>query len=116
MNFYAASRLRLGNATALRDQEAPPPERLLQLIWYHQRILRDQLVAMDGRRLQVLHPGFWNRSAGPDFTGAVLQWDDEKPVSGDIEIDLVASGWHGHKHDTNPNYKGVLLHVVWDQP
>jgi hypothetical protein len=51
---------------------------------------------------------------GPDFRGAVLQFGDEKPVAGDVEIDLQLSGWRAHGHDTNPNFKNVILHVVWE--
>jgi hypothetical protein len=64
--------------------------------------------------VQVLHPGFWNREAGPDFSGAVLTIGGDAPRTGDIEIDLYQSGWHSHGHDTNPNYRNVILHVVWD--
>ena len=34
---------------------------------------------LDGRALTVLHPGFWNASAGPDFRDAVLQFAGEAP-------------------------------------
>jgi hypothetical protein len=62
----------------------------------------------------VLHPGFASVEGGPDFRGAVLQFADEKPISGDVEIDLQTSGWHAHGHDKNSNFKNVVLHVVWD--
>jgi hypothetical protein len=35
-------------------------------------------------------------------------------VTGDIEIDIANSGWRAHKHDRNPNFKNVALHVIWD--
>ena len=70
---------------------------------------------LDGRGVRVLHPGFWNREAGPDFRGAMVQFDGEAPRTGDIEVDVCASGWHGHGHDTNPNFQHVILHVVWEK-
>ena len=91
-----------------------PAERLLQKLWQHQRLRRDQLRTLDGKRLRVLHPGFWNQEAGPDFHNAVLQFDLEKPRSGDVEIDLHSQGWRAHGHDRNPAYENVILHVVWD--
>ena len=101
----------------LRDGTTlPPPERLLQNIWYHQRLLRDRLITIDGRTLRVLHPGFWNREAGPDFREAVLQFNDEAPVSGDVEVDVHTAGWKQHGHDRNVNFRKVILHVVWDLP
>ncbi|MHB9007100.1 MAG: DUF2851 family protein [Limisphaerales bacterium] len=92
---------------------APPPEHLLQQIWRHQRLHRDHLKTTAGERLTILHPGFWNREAGPDFRDAVLQFGEEPAVTGDVEVDLAAEGWHHHGHDLNPNYRRVRLHVVW---
>ncbi|MEY4916802.1 MAG: hypothetical protein RL616_715 [Verrucomicrobiota bacterium] len=112
-NFYAAWRER-GLALALRDENAAPPEKLLQAIWQHQRLQRGALQTADGRALRVLHPGFISVEGGPDFRGAVLQFENEKPVVGDVEIDLQPGGWHAHGHDVNPNFKTVILHVIWD--
>jgi hypothetical protein len=61
-----------------------------------------------------LHPGFASAEGGPDFRGAVLQLGNEKPISGDVEIDLQSSGWRAHGHDKNPSFKNVALHVVWE--
>jgi hypothetical protein len=114
-NLYAAWRERQF-ATSIREGDAPPPERLLQAIWHHQRLQRDELKTADGRALRVLHPGFWNRESGPDFRGAVLQFADEPAVSGDVELDLAASAWRGHGHAGNPAFAKVRLHVVWEAP
>ena len=114
-NFYANWRTN-GCAPGLREEAAGPPEKLVQAIWQHQRILRGELKTADGTRLRVLHPGFASAEGGPDFRGAVLQFEHEKPVSGDVEVDLQTSGWHAHGHDTNANFKNVILHVVWDKP
>jgi hypothetical protein len=70
-----------------------PPEKLLQAIWAHQRLRRDELTTTDGRRVRVLHPGFWNREPGPDFQKALIQLDQEAPRCGDIEIDVLSGGW-----------------------
>jgi hypothetical protein len=113
-NFYGQWRLQCGQAFFLGESNSPLPERLLQIIWHHQRLLRDQLRTLDGRVVRVLHPGFWNHEAGPDFHGAVLQIGNDPPKSGDVEIDLRSDGWKTHGHDRNPNFKNVLLHVVWE--
>ena len=86
----------------------------MQNIWHHQRIRRDELRLLDGRTVRVLHPGFWNHGAGPDFRGAVVQFDRDPPVSGDVEVDLHSTGWRGHAHDRNPSFASVKLHVVWE--
>ena len=72
------------------------------------------LQTIDGAPLRVLHPGFRNREAGPDFRGAVLRFGDNAPVTGDVEIDRVPEGWKAHGHDTNPSFSKVILHVVWE--
>lgn len=113
-NVYAQWRQRSGLVSVLREQADRPSERLLQLVWQHQRLIRDRLVLVDGRPLQVLHPGFWNQEPGPDFRRAVLQMGAEPPVSGDVEIDLASSGWRAHGHDRNPAFQTVRLHVVWE--
>jgi len=114
-NLYDQWRALAQAAPALREaEEAAPSERLLQRIWQHQRLQRDQLKTLDGRRVRVLHPGFWNHEAGPDFRGAIVQFACEPPRSGDVEIDLHPAGWRGHGHDRNPAYQIVVLHVVWE--
>ena len=114
--LYAAWRERGRAVDGLHDDQAPPPENLLQAIWQHQRIQRDRLKTSDGRSLRVFHPGFLSREGGPDFRGAVLQIGDEKPVVGDVEIDLQAGGWHAHGHDKNAAFNQVILHVLWSVP
>jgi len=114
-NLYAQWRAQNEARIFLRERDvAPPPERLLQAIWHHQRLLREQLNTLDGPSVRVLHPGFWNHGAGPDFRDAVLQFGSDAPKSGDIEIDLVSNGWHAHRHDRNPNFSKVILHVIWN--
>lgn len=112
-NFYAEWRQPGVTGSALREGAPIPPESLLQSIWQQQRLRRDRLRTLDGRTLRVLHPGFRNRQGGPDFRGAVLQWEAAPPVTGDVEVDLEAGGWRAHGHDGNPNFRGVILRVVW---
>jgi hypothetical protein len=114
-NPYAEWRRRGGWPWSLHEGLEPPPERLLQAVWFHQRIRREQLRTTDGRSVRVLHPGFWNREAGPDFRKAMIQFDADPPRVGDIELDLRGSDWRAHRHDTNPAFRNVVLHVVWEE-
>ncbi len=115
INLYSSWRSFKAAEDALREAgpTSPPSERLLQLVWHYQRLLRDQLKTLDGQPVQILHPGFWNREAGPDFQGAIIRFGSEMPRTGDIEIDLAPQGWRQHRHEDNPAYKNVILHVVW---
>lgn len=112
-NLYARWRAQRNLAPALREDESSPPESLLQAVWRHQRLRREQLTTLDGRTVRILHPGFLSREGGPDFRGAVVQFADEPPVTGDIEVDLQSAGWRAHGHDKNAAFKNVILHVLW---
>ncbi len=113
-SFYAQWRIRSGVIPVLREDQESPPERLLQAIWQHQRLLREQLKTVDGQPVRILHPGFRSAEGGPDFRGAVVAVDEAPPQSGDVEVDLRSSGWRAHGHDRNPAFKNVILHVIWE--
>jgi Protein of unknown function (DUF2851) len=114
-DFYASWRSAIRPEPVIEDG-ATVPERWLQQIWRHQRIRRSELATVDGQSLQILHPGFWNREAGPDFKGAVIRRAGGVAETGDVEIDRAIGGWRGHGHAQNPNYQKVILHVVWEAP
>lgn len=99
---------------AERPDGSPLTEQVLQLIWQHQRLRRDDLRTATGEPIRVFHPGFRNYEPGPDFRGAVLQFGDTLACHGDVEVDLSPRGWHSHRHDQNPAYQRVILHVVWE--
>ncbi len=113
-SFYAEWRVRCGVVPLLREDVDSPPEYLLQAVWQHQRLLRDQLNTLDGQPVRVLHPGFRSLEGGPDFRGAVVQVGDGPPRTGDVEVDLRSSGWRAHRHDRNPAFQNVILHVIWE--
>ena len=101
----------------LRDADSnyipiPISERLLQCIWYDQRIQRESLTTTAGQRVRVIFQGWWNLEAGPDFRHATIQIGDGPEQTGAIEVHLRADDWfhHGHQHD--PLYNDVVLHVV----
>jgi hypothetical protein len=113
-DYYSQWRAQQETRFLLREHDSlHPPERLLQNVWHHQRLRRDELRATDGQPLRILHPGFWNHGAGPDFHGAIVQFGQEEPRQGDIEIDVLPENWRAHHHQDNPAFAGVILHVVW---
>lgn len=90
-------------------------EILLQKIWLRQEIADEGMRTLEGLPLRVRHPGSWNRLGGPDFLGAELELG-EQGVRGDVEIHFYARDWRAHGHDRNPEFSGVVLHVVLFPP
>jgi len=88
-------------------------EELLQFIWRYLYFNRSYLVTEAGEELQILSPGEINTNAGPDFRDARIRLNDTVH-EGPVELHINASDWGRHGHDDDPNYRGVILHVVWE--
>lgn len=104
----------------LRDADSnyvpiPISERLVQCIWYDQRVQTQGLLTTDGQAVRVVFPGWWNLEAGPDFRHATVQIGDGHERTGDIEVHLRAQDWFHHGHDRDEQFNNVILHVVlWE--
>ena len=98
---------------AVAEHPAAYSEHALSVLWSRAHTLADALITEAGERLRVIYPGRPGTSAGPDFRDAVLLTDDGSAVTGDIELHTSAPGWYSHGHDSDPNYNGVVLHVVF---
>ena len=86
-------------------------ERLMQYIWQHRLWPKEEMSTVDGRRVHVIDPGRLNTDAGPDFFNAKIRIGSDM-WAGDVEIHVNASDWHRHRHDGDPAYNSVILHVV----
>lgn len=99
----------------VREGDAPiVAEAVLQAIWNEGRF-RQPLRCADGTTVEVIHPGTWNVSAGPDFHDAVLVLDGHLR-RGAVEIHHQPEYWVRHGHHRDPAYRDTLLHVVWHNP
>lgn len=87
-------------------------ERLLQFIWQHLYFNKEQLATEDGQLLQIIFQGSINTNQGPDFLNAKLKIDTVL-WAGHVELHLKTSDWKKHGHETDEQYKSVILHVVW---
>ena len=87
-------------------------ERALGLLWQKAHALPDGLMTEDGKRFRVIYPGRANSRAGPDFHDAIIITENGDQITSDVELHLNAPDWHSHHHDTDPNYNGVILHIV----
>ncbi len=86
-------------------------EKLLHTIWKFQRFSKYDLKTTDGLHLDIIHPGFPNQYAGPDFLNAKIKLDNLY-LYGHIEIHVRSNAWFEHQHHLDENYKAVMLHVV----
>ena len=88
------------------------PETFLYFLWQYQYFTRTALTTTDGESVQVLHPGFRNVDAGPDFFNARLLIN-EVEWGGTVEMHSRTSDWLAHRHQDDRAYDNVILHVVW---
>jgi len=92
-------------------------EAFLYFLWQFQYFDHADLLTTEGELVQVLHPGFRNPNAGPDFLNARLLINDVEWV-GTVEAHTKASDWLAHRHQHDRAYDNVILHIVWtdDRP
>lgn len=68
---------------------------------------------VNGRRLQIISPGRINVHEGPDLMDIAILLDGYL-IIGDAEIHKKSSDWISHNHDSDINFKKVILHIVLD--
>lgn len=89
-------------------------EDFLHFVWRLRRFRLTNLKTTTGQSLEIIHPGQHNHHAGPDFLEAHIRIDDTL-WAGNVEMHLRSSEWHAHRHQEDPNYDNVILHVVLDE-
>ncbi len=87
-------------------------ESFLYLIWNNQLFNPKGLCSVDDEVIEILDKGNLNEGDGPDILEAKIRVD-ETILVGSIEFHVNASDWLKHKHNDNPKYKNVILHIVW---
>ncbi len=87
-------------------------EELVRCLWFGSHFSPDELRTDEGKRVEVISPGWWNVEGGPDFRRAEILLEGKGRMVGDVEIHTRAPGWYGHGHHKQPEYNDVCLHVV----
>jgi hypothetical protein len=90
-------------------------ERLLQFIWQFQYFNRHHLQTTSGEALQIIRPGQFNTNQGPDFLDASIKVGNIRLI-GNIELHIHERDWQRHAHANDPNYRNIILHVLWEPP
>ncbi|NIA13566.1 MAG: DUF2851 family protein [Nitrospiraceae bacterium] len=104
-------RFRVLRDTVREGAAEPISETILQCVWYDQLFAAEGLRTGDGQNLRVLSPGWWNRSEGPDFQGAQIEFGG-RLRTGDVEIHFTHGAWTQHGHHLDSRYDNVMLVVV----
>ncbi len=88
-------------------------EDLIHYIWKTKSFDQSDFKTTDGLDIHVVDFGHHNHNAGPDFLNAKVEINGTL-WAGHIEIHLKASDWLRHRHDNDPAYQNVILHVVME--
>ncbi len=87
-------------------------EDFLHFVW--QNRLYQKLIpkrSLSEKEIEVLDTGVLNTDAGADFFNAKIRIDNIIWV-GAVEIHHTSAQWYEHKHDEDPSYENVILHIV----
>lgn len=86
-------------------------EYFLHYVWRTKQFDRINLFLTDGRKVEILDFGRHNTNSGPDFLNGKIRIDDTLLV-GHIELHIYSADWEAHRHQYDPAYNSVILHVV----
>ncbi|PWN63014.1 DUF2851 domain-containing protein [Chryseobacterium phosphatilyticum] len=87
-------------------------EKLLQYLWNYKVFKNYDFKDIEGNSIEILHFGKWNKDAGPDFLDAKIKTNG-LILAGNIELHIRSSDWIFHNHSRDPNYKNIILHVIF---
>ncbi|MEA4935997.1 MAG: DUF2851 family protein [Paludibacter sp.] len=86
-------------------------ESVLHYIWQYKLFVQHDIRTSDGETVEIIDVGKPNPNAGPDFFNAKIRIG-KTLWAGNVEIHTCSSDWNKHKHQTDPAYNNVILHVV----
>lgn len=90
-------------------------EEVLHFIWQHGLFEKQKLLTINGEEVSILQAGKLNSNSGPDFFNAKIKIGNILFV-GNVELHIDGQDWYKHKHQNDPAYKNVILHVVAQNP
>lgn len=86
-------------------------EHLVQKIWARGDFLKFGIKTLEGSALEILNLGQWNLLAGPDFKGVSIKVDGQI-IHGDAELHFFDSDWGSHGHESDTEFRNVILHIL----
>lgn len=88
-------------------------EDFLHYVWKF-RMFNSEYLNYKGEKIEVIEPGQYNYSSGPDFFNAKIKIG-RTVWAGNVEIHVKASDWFRHGHHKDPAYDNIILHMVMDE-
>ncbi len=78
---------------------------------FESKYFGDEFLTTEGKKLKILDFGFLNKNAGPDFSEAIISYNDQV-WAGNIEFHINSSDWLKHQHQKDKRYNNVIAHFV----
>ncbi len=89
-------------------------EDYLHFLWRMRFLPTRSFTLADETEIEILEFGEYNENeSGPDFFHAKIIVNGTL-LFGHVEFHLKSSDWYRHKHQFDPAYDNVILHVVWE--
>lgn len=88
-------------------------EDFLWFAWKYKVFPVNTLYTTDGSPVEIIQTGALNTNSGPDFTNSQVKIGDTH-WAGNVEMHCKTSDWNLHGHSSDPAYKNVILHVVYE--
>ncbi|WP_040251453.1 DUF2851 family protein [Psychroserpens mesophilus] len=88
-------------------------ENFLHYVWTYKKFDVLNLKTTQHEVLELISVGHHNHNSGPDFFNAKLKIG-EQLWAGNVEIHIKSSDWFAHRHEQDPAYDNVILHVVYE--
>lgn len=88
-------------------------EDFIHFLWKFKLFNSTDLFTTDGLPLEIIHTGMHNTDSGPDFSAARLRIDGTT-WAGNVEMHIRSSDWFRHRHQNDPAYGNIILHVVME--
>jgi hypothetical protein len=87
-------------------------EDFLHFLWKYKLFDPDYMFYKKAK-VEIIDTGLHNHSSGPDFFNAKIKIG-ETLWAGNVEIHIKASDWFKHRHEEDPAYDNIILHLVYD--
>ena len=90
---------------------APIYEHEIQRIWAEQDFDSSGLKTVDGKKIEVFSPGWWNQGQGPDFEAARLSIGDDF-FYGSVEVHLQNGSSTGSIQPKNAFHGATFVDLI----